>query len=81
MTQERKIRSLKKRQGQAMEKRPLQKQEKKLKNTQTLKKHQSQLNLLKQKTQVRKKKKGCPRTIKGKNTSFTGGEIRSKRFF
>ena len=32
-------------------------------------------------TKVRKQKKGCPRTIKGKNTSFTGGEIQSQRFF
>ena len=53
----------KKHQGQAMEKRSLQKQEKKLKRPHSLKKHQSHLNLL---TQARKKKKGCPRTIKGK---------------
>ena len=64
MTQARKNRGLKKHQGQAMEKRSLQKQEKKLKRHHSLKKHQSHLNLL---TQMRKKKKmGCPRTIKRK---------------
>ena len=63
MIQARKNRSLKKHQGQAMEKRPLQRQEKKLKRSHSLKKHQSHLNLL---TPATKKKKGCPRTIKGK---------------
>ena len=63
MIQTRKNRSLKKHQGQAMEKRLLQRQGKKLKRPHSLKKHQSHLNLL---TQVRKKKKGCPRTIKRK---------------
>ena len=56
-------RSLKKHRGQVMEKRSLQKQEKKLKRPHNRKKHQSHRNLL---TQVRKKKKGCPRMIKGK---------------
>ena len=59
-------RSLKKYQVQAIEKRPLQKQEKKLKRPYSLKKHQYHLNLLKQMTQARKKKKGCPKTKMGK---------------
>ena len=64
---------------QPMEKRPLQRQEKKLKRLHGLKKHQSHLNLL---TKARKKKKGCPRTIRGKNTpSFARGERRSSKFF
>ena len=64
MIQARKDRSLKKHKGQAMEKRSLQRQEKKLKRPHSLKRHQSHLNLL---TQVRKeKKKGYPRTIMGK---------------
>ena len=47
-----------------MEKIPLQRQEKKFKRLHSLKKYQSHLNLL---TQARtKKKKGHPRTIKGK---------------
>ena len=60
MIQARKNRSLKK----SMEKRPLQRQEKKLKRPHSLKKHQSHLNLL---TQAwKKKKKDCSRTKKSK---------------
>ena len=63
MIQARKNRSPKKHQGQPMEKRPLQRQEKKLKRPHSLKKHQSHLNLL---TQAWKKKKDCSRTKKSK---------------
>ena len=61
--QARKDRRLKKHQGQAMEKIPLQRQEKKLKRPHNLKKHQSHLNLL---TQVRKRGRGRPKMIKRK---------------
>ena len=62
MMQARKNKSLIKHQGQAIEKRPLQRQEKKQKRPHSRKKHQSQLNLL---TQSRKKK-GHLRMIKRK---------------
>ena len=63
MIQGRNDKSLKKHQGQAMEKRPLQRQEKKLKRPHSLKKHQSHLNLL---TQARKRRRGCLKMIKRK---------------
>ena len=60
--------SLKKHEGHAMEKRPPQKQERKLKRSHRLKKHQSHLNSLvtkARKNRILKKHQG-PRTIKGK---------------
>ena len=65
MIQARKKRRLKKHRGLAMEKRPLQRQEKKFKRPHSLKKYQSHPNLLTQAKSL-KKKKDCLKVIKEK---------------